>query len=496
MKPPTESVASQIESNYLNYVGGEWAEASSHETFKTFDPANGEMVSTCQSSSPNDVRNAIDVARKAFDTTPWSVDVQYRTSILIKLSRYLALQDMKGPATILTRECGKPYRYNLSEYTGISQVFENTAGNARFLMGQFSNPKVDAVDIGTKEPVGVVGIIVPWNAPVNLLGRTLAPALAAGCTVVIKPASATAGSTMEFVRMVNRFTEIPKGVINCVTGSGAVAGAELARNSDVDMISFTGDVSTGKEIMGLAASNVKKMALELGGKSPNVVLPDADMEKASRDSVTSACFYHAGQICFASTRILVDRSVHDRFIQAFVSTVSKMPIGHGLDPQSEIGPVITKSQLERVLGYIENGKRDSRLIMGGERLTSGPYAKGNFVKPTLFDEVPIDSKIAQDEIFGPVVTVTEFDNVDEAIELANRTRYGLSSVLWTGNLSAAFKLAKGIRAGMVWVNTPGRGSSYFNSFGIGGSPYKESGLGSMGTVDGYTLGKRIHMELP
>lgn len=411
------------------------------------------------------------------------------------MARFIASYDLQPASNLLTRECGKPYRYNLFEYSSLPPVFENSAYRAKFLMGQFSSPKSDAIDVALREPIGVVGIIVPWNGPISLLGRTLAPALAAGCTVIIKPASATAGATMEFIKIVDKFNGIPKGVVNCITGGGETVGAEVARNNGVDMVSFTGDAGTGKEIVRLSANNVKKVVLELGGKSPNLIFPDANMEKAIRDSVAGACFFHAGQVCFASTRILVAKQIHDQFISAFKSIVDRMRVGAGLDPLSEIGPVITAKQLSRVLDYIETGKKESKLVMGGERMKDAEHARGNFVQPTLFDDVPMDTKLAQEEIFGPVVTITSFEGDSEAIEMANGTNYGLSSMVWTNSLSTAFNVARRIRAGMVWVNSQTNGSSYFSAFGITGSPYKLSGSGSMGTVEEYTLGKRIHVEL-
>jgi len=480
---------------YRNYINGEWTESSAKETFKTFDPGNGQEVSVCQSSSVEDMKAAIEAANRAFQNSKWATDVQFRTTILAKLARYLGATKMEDAASILTRECGKPFKYNLIEYTKLPSVVENAAFKARFLMGSVTNSSGDEVDLAMREPVGVVGIIVPWNAPISLLGRSLAPALAAGCTVVIKPASATAGGTMELIRILSKFPDIPKGVINCVCGSGSTVGAELASNKNVEMVSFTGDLSTGKEILRLAANNVKKVSLELGGKSPNIVFGDGDFQKVAKDSVSGACLYHAGQICFASTRILVEKSHHDDFVRAFQATTAKMKVGHGLDPASEIGPVVNKTQLGRVMEYIEQGKKDAKLVMGGGRLTGEQYDKGNFVEPTLFDDVPMDSKIAQDEIFGPVVTVTPFVDLDEAISLANDTVYGLSAVIWTNDLSKAIRAAKRTKAGMVWVNSEPKGSGYFNSYGIVGSAYKESGIGSMGSVEEYTLLKRIHISL-
>ncbi|HVB11649.1 MAG TPA: aldehyde dehydrogenase family protein [Nitrososphaerales archaeon] len=479
---------------FLNFIGGEWVRSSSGETFRTLDPANGEVVSTCQNSIVEDARLAIDSADEALKKSWWATDTQQRSSVLAKLARFLASQKMEDAATILTRECGKPFKFNLVEYTNFPAVVENAAFRARFLTGTLTNSKSDSLEMSLREPVGVVSIIVPWNAPISLLGRSLAPALAAGCSVVIKPASATAGGTMDLIKIISSFDGLPKGIINCVTGPGGTVGSEVTKNKKVDMVSFTGDLSTGREILKAAADTVKKVSLELGGKSPNIVFADADMENAAKGAVSGACFYHAGQICFAGTRMLVDESAHEKFVRAFESTVSKMKVGHGLDPSSEIGPVVNKAQMNKVLDYIETGKKESKLVMGGYQLREPVYEKGNFIAPTLFDDVPMDSKIAQEEIFGPVVTVSSFKDVSDAVEKANDTHYGLSAAIWTNDMSKALLTAKKTKAGMVWINSQPRGSGFFNGFGIVGSAYKESGIGSMGSVEEYTLLKRIHLE--
>ena len=491
----TVETSRSTETAYNNFIDGHWVPSSLAETFRTYDPATGDPVSVCQRSSLEDMKSAIDAASRAINESEWSTDVQLRTSTLAKLAHYLSSGSMNELGKLLTLESGKPLKHSLTEYVGFPSVIENAAFKARFLMGTVSNSKSNVIDVTLREPVGVVGIIVPWNAPISLLGRSIAPALAAGCSVVVKPASATAGATMALIKKIADFGAIPKGIINCVTGTGNTVGSELAANKKVDMISFTGDVHTGKEILKLAAESVKKTSLELGGKSPNIVFSDANFEAAVKGAVTGACIYHSGQICFASTRILVERSAHDRFVSAFRSTVSKMKIGHGLDPETEIGPVVNQNQLNKVLDYIEDGKRESKLVMGGERLTEGKYAKGNFVAPTLFDDVPLNSKIAQEEIFGPVVTVTPFDSMDQAVEFANNTVYGLSAVIWSNSLTNAITAAKRTKAGLVYVNSQPKGSGYFNSLGIVGSGYKESGICSMGSVEEYTLLKRIHVEL-
>ncbi|MHB2036118.1 MAG: aldehyde dehydrogenase family protein [Nitrososphaerales archaeon] len=487
--------ANESSKELLNFIGGEWVRSSSGEIFRTFDPANGEQVSICQNSDIEDAKLAVDSAYEALKKSWWATDTQQRTSVLAKLSRFLSTQNMEIAAKVLTKECGKPFKFNLAEYSTFPTVVENAAFRARFLMGTLTNSKSEALEMSLREPVGVVSIIVPWNAPISLLGRSLAPALAAGCSVVIKPASATAGGTMELIKLISNFADLPKGIVNCLTGPGGTVGSEVSRNKKVDMVSFTGDLSTGRAILRSAADTVKKVSLELGGKSPNIVFEDADMENAAKGAVSGACFYHAGQICFAGTRMLVEESAHDKFVNAFKSIVGKMKVGHGLDPSTEIGPVVNKSQMNKVLDYIETGKKESKLVMGGYQLKESPYEKGNFIAPTLFDDVQMGSKIAQEEIFGPVVTVSTFKDVTDAVEKANDTFYGLSAAIWTNDMSRALHTAKRTKAGMVWINSQPRGSGYFNTFGIVGSAYKESGIGSMGSVEEYTLLKRIHLEV-
>jgi betaine-aldehyde dehydrogenase len=344
-----------------------------------------------------------------------------------------------------------------------------------------------------REPVGVVSIIVPWNMALSLLTRSLAPALAAGNSVVIKPASLTPGATAEFIAMIDEIKEFPKGIVNYVIGPGGSVGSELVKHSDVDMVAFTGDTSTGKEIMRMAADTLKKVSLELGGKSPNIVFADADFDRAIRGAITGASLFHAGQVCVAGTRVLVQESIHGDFMKRVNEMASNMRVGPGLQKGVEVGPVINESQLNRVMDYVETGKREAELTAGGFRLTDEGRDKGYFIAPTVFDNVPVDAKIAQEEIFGPVISVMTFKDEREAAEIANATVYGLAAAVWTSDINKAMRIAKKVRSGMVWINTFGK---LYPNAEMGG--FKQSGLGRSYGLEGlweFTEMKHINIQL-
>ena len=478
-------------STYRNYIGGEWRE-SSGGLFEVKSPADGSLVYRAQRSTVGDMRDAIAAARGAFETTEWRDDPNARTQALFKFSA--AVHDRhEDLAHLLTRESGKPYPVSRMEALRLSETTSYFAGLTRWIFGRSQVPQPNSISLIMREPIGVVGIIVPWNAPLALLARALAPALAAGNAVVVKPASYTAGSTVELARILEGIPEIPRGIVNIVTGPGDPVGAELARHPDVDMISFTGDTSTGREIMRLAAENLKKVSLELGGKSPTIVFADANFDRAIRGALNAASFYNAGQICIAGTRVLVEASIHDAFVERIKDMVPKMKGGPGWEKGVEVGPVISESQLEKVSGYIEQGKREAVLVAGGHRLTDGALAKGYFIAPTVFDQMRPDARIAQEEIFGPVMGITTFQDLDEAIRLANNTVYGLVAAVWTRDINKAMKIATRVRAGSVWVNTFGK---MFQSTEMGG--FKQSGLGRQYGLEGlfeYTELKHVNIQI-
>ncbi len=379
---------------YQNYIGGEWVDAASGDLLDILDPATGELLHRAQSSDVTDMQQAIDAANEAFETTSWREDAELRTKALFKLAS--ALREANSTLTqLLIAEAGKIFPVARGEAFMTAATTEHFAGLARWIYGRSTVPTPDSLSVVLREPVGVVGVIVPWNMPLALMIRSVAPALAAGCAVVIKPAEYTTGTTAEFMKVVDSIEEIPKGIVNMVSGPGPVVGAELARNEKVDMVAFTGGTDTGKEIMRLAANNLKKLSLELGGKSPNIIFRDADFDRALKGALNGAAFWNAGQVCTAGSRVLVESAIHDQFIEHVRETVPKMRVGRGSERGVACGPVISETQLQRVLEYIEIGKQEAELVVGGERLTEGELAKGYFVAPTVFEHVPPDARIAQ-----------------------------------------------------------------------------------------------------
>ncbi|HWP27944.1 MAG TPA: aldehyde dehydrogenase family protein [Chloroflexota bacterium] len=476
---------------YQNYIGGEWRDGGGGQ-LEIRDPANGELVYRATSSTVDDARAAIAAAKAAFERTEWADNAVARAKALYKMADALRAH-LDELAELLTREGGKPLSVSRAEVLRGADALEYYAGLARNVYGRSINLGPHEMAILMREPVGVVAIIVPWNMALSLLTRSLAPALAAGNAVVIKPASLTPGATAEFMRMIDEIPEVPKGIVNYVIGPGSPVGTELVKHPDVDMVAFTGDTSTGKEIMRLAADTLKKVSLELGGKSPNIVFADADFDRAIRGAITGASLFHAGQVCVAGTRVLVQEDIHDRFMERVREITAKMRVGPGLEKGVEVGPVISQAQLERVLDYIEVGKREAELVVGGKRLTEGELAKGYFIAPTVFDRVPVDARIAQEEIFGPVISVLTFKNEQEAAEIANATVYGLAAAVWTNDINKALRVARKVRAGMVWVNTFGK---LYPNAEMGG--FKQSGIGRQYGLEGlweFTELKHINIQL-
>ncbi|HZT09343.1 MAG TPA: aldehyde dehydrogenase family protein [Chloroflexota bacterium] len=482
----------QAVKTYQNYIGGEWRAATNGATLEVHDPGNGELVYRAPNSPVEDARTAVAAAKHAMETTDWGENPRKRATALYKLAQALK-SSIDWLAPLLTREGGKPLSVSRAEVTRGADAIEYYAGLARNVYGRSTMLEPDSLAILIREPIGVVSIVVPWNMALSLLTRSLAPALAAGNAVVIKPSSVTPGATAEFIQMIDAIPEFPKGIVNFVVGPGSTTGAELVRHPDVDMVAFTGDTSTGKEIMKMAADTLKKVGLELGGKSPNIVFEDANFDRAVRGALNGASMFHAGQVCVAGSRVLVQESIHDRFVEKLAEMANRLRVGYGLDEGVQAGPVISEGQLNRVLGYVETGKQEAELVTGGKRLTEGKLAQGYFVAPTIFDHVPTNATIAQEEIFGPVLTVHTFKDEAEAAEIANATVYGLAGAVWTNDMSKALRIAKKVKSGMVWVNTFGK---LFPAGEMGG--YKQSGIGRQYGLEGlweYTEMKHINVQL-
>lgn len=477
---------------YGNYVDGAWVEASGGLVERS-NPANGELVAKVGVSTPQDVRAAIEAARLAFDSGPWQAKKpQERARVLYSVADAIR-REQERLSLLLTLENGKPLADSRGELLNAAGVFDYYAAASRHIRG--SIPRYGSTDVSlvVHEPVGVCALIVPWNSPISLLSWKLGAALAAGCTVVIKPSSLTTAITMEFAKLLHPTEGLPKGVVNVVSGPGESVGSELVTSPMVDKVSFTGSTETGRRIMEMASANLKKVNLECGGKSANIVFDDANLDGALQNAVWSI-FRSAGQSCNAGSRLLVQATIYDRFMENYLGLVRKIRIGNGLDPQTEVGPLISQGQLDRVMGYVGAGiDGGAKLSAGGKRLTDPEHSKGFFVEPTVFEEVDQSMRIFQEEVFGPVLCVLPFRDEDEAIAIANDTKFGLAGDLWSRSLPRIMKVSQGLRTGTVWVNrhlNPGPEVPF------GG--YKQSGLGRETGMEGlmeYLQTKHISLQL-
>ncbi|MEX2392243.1 MAG: aldehyde dehydrogenase family protein [Dehalococcoidia bacterium] len=462
---------------YKLLINGEWVPSSSGETLERRYPANTDVVvATFPAATTEDTDKAIAAARAAFDSGSWSrAPARQRADVLRRAAQKIR-DEMNDLAKLLASEVGKPVSEAGMEVALTADVFEYYAGMAMNVKGQVvSNIVDDALGLILKEPIGVVGIITPWNFPMLLATWKIAPALAVGCTTVIKPATYTPCTTFELGRILTE-SGAPKGVINVVTGSGKVVGDRIAASPDVDKVAFTGSTEVGQSVMRAAASNVKKISLELGGKSPNIIFADSNLNNAVFGSLMGI-YLNAGQVCQAGSRVLIEQSVHDQFVSMFSNFVGGMKIGDPMDPATRMGPVVSAEQLGTVESYVQAGQDEkANLIRGGKRATGDGLDKGHFYEPTIFDQVDNRMKIAQEEIFGPVLTIIPFSTPEEALKIANDSMYGLAAAVWTQDIDRAIKFAKHIKAGTVWIN------AYHTAGGLGVpvmpfGGYKQSGIG-------------------
>jgi betaine-aldehyde dehydrogenase len=476
---------------YLNYIGGEWVECEGRKIFDSYSPSSGELVARAQNSGVTEAQRAIESALKAFDDGPWrSTSGKERAAILYRFADLIEdNEEMLG--TLIGREMGKPIRTTMErEVRAAVDRVRFYAGAARMIRGEVTeSAPAHLLNIVRKEPVGVCALILPWNDPVELPIRKLGAALAAGCTVVIKAASDCAASTMALFKLIDQIKELPKGVVNAITGKGSVVGEYLAKSPLVDKVSFTGSTETGRRIMELASGNMKKVSLECGGKAPFVLFDDANLDKAL-DAVKYASFAYAGQSCSAITRLIIQRRIHKTFLEKLIAACKTIKLGDPADSDTMIGPMVSETQMNKALDYIEIGKREgAKLVYGGYRIEDGDLAKGYYVCPTIFDEVSSSMTIAQEEIFGPVLCVMPFEDEQEAIEIANSTPNGLQSAIWSSDTNRCLRMVSAIEAGDVWVNT------YY--IRMSESPYggiKESGLGTelgLQGIEEYLVNKRI-----
>jgi aldehyde dehydrogenase (NAD+) len=469
-------------------IDGQRTNAADNGTFDVFDPSSGTVLATVAKATKTDVKRAVKSAHAALESKAWGgLPPAERGRILNRIAA--AIRDRAEElADLESRDNGKPLRQARTDVQVAARYFEFFAGAADKIMGTTIPLGPGYLDYTVREPIGVSAHIVPWNYPIQIGARGVAPALAAGCTVVFKPSS-EAPMTALRLGEIGLACGLPPGVLNVVPGTGSEAGVALASDPDINQLTFTGSVDVGVAVAKMAADNVVPVVMELGGKSPNVVFADADLDLTAQ-GVSNAIFQNAGQTCSAGSRLLVERAAHDGFVERLVARAASMRLGPGVsDP--DMGPIISKRQLETIEGYVKVGQGEgASIVAGGARPRDPALAGGYFYQPTLLDRVSPEMRVAQEEIFGPVLAIIEFDGMDEAAALANRSDYGLLAGIWTTNINKALALASKIKAGQVYVNTYGAGGGVELPFG----GYKKSGYGrekGLESLASYTQVKNV-----
>lgn len=454
------------------YRDGRWLPAETGKIREIINPFNGQVLAEVAEGDRQDAQLAINAARQAFDSGVWSaLPAAERGQFLYKLAERIAAES-EVLARLETLDTGKTIEESRWDMTDIAGIFRYYAGLADKDGGEVINsPMPHSESRVVREPVGVCGQISPWNYPLLQAAWKLAPALAAGCTVVMKPSEITPLTTLKITELAAEL-DFPAGVINTVLGPGASVGAELAENRQVDLISFTGGIETGKAIMRAASTNVKKIALELGGKNPNIVFADCDLDIAL-DRALDGVFFHAGQICSAGSRLMLEDSIHDRFVEELKNRMTKIRLGDGMAEDTQMGPLISAEHLAKIESYMRVAEADGACLeLGGRRPQAAALQKGFFFLPTLFTGCHHQMRIVQEEVFGPVITVESFSTEEEVVRLANGTIYGLAAGFWTSDPGRIHRLAAQLRFGTVWINDF---NVYFTQAPWGG--YKQSGLG-------------------
>ncbi len=448
---------------YLNFIGGKWVRSDSGKTFENINPATGELIAKFQLGTREDVMKAVQAAKKAFPA--WrDVPAPGRGDILRKTA--LAIERRKEElANLMTMENGKVLSETRGDVQEAIDMFHYMAGEGRRLFGETTPSEMrNKFCMTVRDPIGVVGMITPWNFPMAIPAWKLAPALVCGNTVVFKPASDTPLSVIKLAEILDE-CGLPKGVLNVVTGSGSVVGQEIVENRDVLHLSFTGSTEVGKSVYVGGAKKLNSVELEMGGKNPQIVLSDADMELAAEGAVWGA-FGTSGQRCTATSRIIIEKGVYNEFTRVFLAKAKGITVGNGLDKSVKMGPIINGKQMTKILGYIERGKKEgAKLLLGGSRIGSGAHGKGFFIEPTVFGNVKPNMTIAREEIFGPVVCLMEAKDFHDAVKIANGVDYGLSWSIYTRDVNKAFEAMRLAESGIFYVNAPTIGAEVHLPFG-------------------------------
>jgi aldehyde dehydrogenase (NAD+) len=472
-------------------IDGQWTDGL--KKFDTINPATGEVLTQVVEASPEAVDRAVSAARKAFEdrSGPWrKMSASERGRLIWRLAD-LVEKHIEELAELETLDNGKPiFESRYVDMPMVIDVLRYYAGLATKIHGETVNTFETAFTYTLREPVGVVGLIIPWNFPLLLASWKLGPALACGNTIVLKPAEQTPLTTLRFGELALE-AGVPAGVLNIVTG-GPETGKVIVRHPGIDKIAFTGSTAVGKEIVRSSADTLKRVTLELGGKSPNIVFADSDIDSAVKGAI-NGIFYGKGEVCNAGSRLFVENKVQSEFLEKLVARAKKLQPADPLDPKTRLGAIVSQEQMQAVLGYVEAGKKEgAKLIAGGNRV-SVDGGKGFFLEPTIFGDVTNDMKIAQEEIFGPVLATLSFDDIDQVIELANRNQYGLAAAVWTRDIKKAHSVSRQLKAGTVWINTYGLMDA---ALPFGG--YKSSGFGrelGMHAIEHYTELKTVWLNL-
>jgi betaine-aldehyde dehydrogenase len=474
---------------YKLYINGEFVDGHNGKFLPVIDPSTEQVIAEVPAGDESDVNRAVAAARTAFDGGAWpQTTAQERGRILFRLAERIR-KETPALAELEARNSGKPIVESEYDMADAATCFEYYAGMATKVLGHVNPVPDNALSLSLREPIGVAAQIIPWNYPLLMAAWKLAPAIAAGATCVLKPAEQTPLTVLEFVSYLNE-AGLPPGVVNIVTGLGEAAGAPLVKHPDVNKVAFTGSAPVGKAIVKMAADTVKRVTLELGGKSPNIFFAEADFE-AAIDGALFGVFINQGEVCSAGSRILVEKSIYSKFVDAMAAKAKTIKLGAPLERETKMGPLVSKEQYDRVLSYQEIGKGEAKLAAGGGRAKE--FNKGYYVEPTIFYDVDNSARISREEIFGPVATVIPFKDEADAIRIANDTPFGLAAAVWSRDIFRAFRVVKALRAGIVWVNHM---QPTYVEAPWGG--FKQSGFGrELGPwgIEEYLETKQVHINL-